>query len=292
MARVTAKSRVGSVTVRAASGGATTVKFQIASASAAGSIVYWAADPGSYWNQNVDTQNDATSILRGFKVGEEGVVDPLILSKVQQPSRDMGFNVRKPTCIGCHSATPDPGFVSFVDNWPWGSAIAGVQSDNEGAQLPSLSVGGLAALNKPWTGPATFSSQNWQTNKRMVTTSAETSEFASGANDTSTPAKLVWYNLDSPAPPITTQIGPNQQPVGQLTAGNYGIIDRGADNARGAAFATKPSGLAPATLAWYRASKSNAKRSSPTKKRASSKAVAAEDYRYDQRVDPYLAHNN
>ncbi len=230
-----------SVTVRAASGGATTVKFQIASASAAGSIVYWAADPGSYWNQNVDTQNDATSILRGFTVSEEGVVDALLLSQVQQPSRDMGFNVRKPTCIGCHSSTPDSGFVSFVDNWPWGSVIAGVTKDNvgTGAELPNLSVGGLAALNKPWTGPATFSSQNWQTDKRiMVTTSAETSEFASGANDTTTPAKLVWYNLDSSAPPITTQIGPNQQPVAQLTAGNYGIIDRGADNARGAAFAT------------------------------------------------------
>lgn len=109
-----------SVTVRAASGGATTVKFQIASASAAGSIVYWAADPGSYWNQNVDTQNDATSILRGFTVSEEGVVDALLLSQVQQPSRDMGFNVRKPTCIGCHSSTPDPG---SCHSWTTGRGV-------------------------------------------------------------------------------------------------------------------------------------------------------------------------
>ena len=228
-----------SVTVRAAGGGATTVKLQIASASAAGSIVYWAADPGSYWNQNVDTQNDATSILRGFTVSEEGVVDALILSKVQQQGRAMSANVRKPTCIGCHSATPDTEFVAFVDNWPWGSVIAGVKSDNEGAQLPNLSVGGLAALNKPWAGPATFSTQNWQTGKRiMVTTSAGSSETTPWSNDTATPAKLVWYNLDSPAPPTLTSLGPDQQPIAQLTAGNYGIIDRGADDARGVAFAT------------------------------------------------------
>ena len=226
-----------SVTVRAAGGGATTVKFQIASASAAGSVVYWAADPGSYWNQDVDTQNDATSILRGFTVGEEGVVDALLLSQVKQPSRAMSANARKPTCIGCHSATPDSGFVSFTDNWPWGSVIAGVQKDNVGDQLPDLSVGGLAALNKPWSGPATFSSQNWQTGKRiLVTTSAETSEITPWTNDTATPAKLVWYNLDSPAPPTLTSLGPDQQPVAQLTAGNYGIIDRGANNARGVAF--------------------------------------------------------
>jgi hypothetical protein len=230
-----------SVTVRAASGGATTVKFQIASASAAGSIVYWAADPGSYWNQNVDTQNDATSILRGFTVGEEGAVNALLLSQVQQPSRAQSANVRKPTCIGCHSATPDSGFVAFMDNWPWDSVIAGVTKDNvgTGAELPSLSVGGLADLNKPWAGPATFSSQNWKTGKRiMVTTSAESSETTPWSTDTATPAKLVWYNLDSDAPSTLTSVGANQQPIAQLAAGNYGIIDRGADNARGAAFAT------------------------------------------------------
>ncbi len=228
-----------SVTVRAASGGATTAKFQIASASAAGSIVYWAADPAAVGNQSVDTQNDATSILRGFTVGEEGIVDALLLSQVQQSSRTMSANIRKPTCSGCHSATPDSGFVAFVDNWPWDSVIAGVKADNVGDELPDLSVGGLADLNKPWTGPAAFSSQNWQTGKRiMVTTSAESSEQMPWNNDTATPAKLVWYNLDSDTPPTLTSVGPDQQPIAQLTAGNYGIIDRGADDARGAAFAT------------------------------------------------------
>jgi hypothetical protein len=228
-----------SVTVRAAGGGATTVKFQIASASAAGSIVFWAADPSAVGNQNVDKQDDATSILRGFTVGEEGLTTALLLSEVQQPSRAQSANVRQPTCSGCHSATPDSGFVAFVDNWPWDSVIAGVTKDKVGARLSSLSVGGLAALNKPWAGPATFSTQYWQTDKRMmVTTSAESSEITPWSTDSSTPAKLVWYNLDSPAPPNLQTVGANQQPIAQLTAGNYGIIDRGADDARGAAFAT------------------------------------------------------
>jgi hypothetical protein len=227
-----------SVTVRAASGGATTVKFQIASASAAGSIVYWAADPSAVGNQAVDVQNDATSILRGFTVGEEGLTTALLLSQAKQPSRTMSANVRKPTCSGCHSATPDSGFVAFVDNWPWNSVIAGVKKENVGDQLPDLSVGGLADLNKPWAGPATFSSQNWQAGKRiMVTTAAESSETMPWNNDSVTPAKLVWYNLDSAAPPTLTSVGPDQQPIAQLTASNYGIIDRGADDARGVAFA-------------------------------------------------------
>jgi hypothetical protein len=69
----------------------------------------------------------------------------------------------------------------------------------------------------------------------MVTTSAESKEFAAGANDTDSPAKLVWYNLDSDTPPLVTSVGPQQQPIAQLSAGNYGVIDRGTD-ANGVAF--------------------------------------------------------
>ncbi len=133
-----------SVTVRASGGGATTVKFQIASASAAGSIVFWAADPSVVGVQNVTTVQDTTSLLRGFTVGEEGTVVTLKFSQVKQPSKEQSYNNRTPTCIGCHAATPDNGFVAFVDNWPWNSVISGIKSDNVGAELPSLSTGGLA----------------------------------------------------------------------------------------------------------------------------------------------------
>ncbi len=227
-----------SVTVRMASAGAATVKFQIASASAAGAIVYWAADPTAVGNQNVTTVDDSTSFLRGFSVGEEGVADTLKFSQVQQPSRDQSAKKRTPTCIGCHSATPDDGFVAFVDNWPWNSVIAGVKPENVGNQLSNLSVGGLADLNKPWAGAATFSRSAWQDGKRiMVTTSSEQNEQLPWSTDNKQPAKLVWYNLDSSAPPVLTTVGTDQQPIAQSSAGNYGVIARNGDS-NGVAFPT------------------------------------------------------
>jgi hypothetical protein len=227
-----------SVTVRIAGGGATTVKFQVASASAAGSIVYWAADPTAVGIQDVTTVQDTTSFLRGFSVGEEGVADTLKFSQVKQPSRDQSAKKRTPTCIGCHSATPDSGYIAFADNWPWNSVIAGVKSGIVGDQLPNLSVGGLADLNKPWAGASAFSSSVWQDGKRMmVTTSAGQNEQTPWSTDNKQPAKLVWYNLDSPAPPTLTTVGVDQQPIAQMSANNYGVIARDGDS-NGAAFPT------------------------------------------------------
>jgi hypothetical protein len=226
-----------SVTVRAAGGGATTVKFQIASASAAGSIVFWAADPSAVGNQNVTTVQDTTSMLRGFTVGEEGTVATLKFSQVQQPSKDQSYNNRTPTCIGCHSSTPDPGFVAFVDNWPWASVIAGVKPDNVGARLANLTPGGLTALNKPWAGAPTFSAAFWQTGQRMmVTTAAEQTDtlpWGTNGNDDVQPAKLVWYNLDGPQPTQSVGQGPVCSPGQQ-----YGVIARNGDPNPGTAFPT------------------------------------------------------
>jgi len=225
------------VTVRAAKGGATTVKFQIASANAAGSIVFWAADPAAVGNQNVTTVQDTTSLLLGFSVGEEGSSPALKFSQVKQPSRDQSYNKRTPTCIGCHAATPNKGYVAFIDNWPWNSVIAGVTPDIVGDELPDLSDGGLAALNKPWAGPATFSGAYWQTGSRMmVATAAGSDESQPWSTDDKLPAKLVWYNLDSPAPPALQNVP--QGPVAQVSAGNYGIINRNGDPNAGVAFPT------------------------------------------------------
>lgn len=222
-----------SVTVRSVNGGATTVKFQIASASAAGSIVFWAADPSAVNNQDLTKAADTDSMLKGFSVGEDSTVDALKLSQVQQPSKEQSYNNRKPVCMGCHAATPDPGFVAFVDHWPWNSVISGVKADNVGAQLGNLSVGGLSALNKPWAGPATFATQFWQTgDRRMVTTSAEQNDLTPWETDDKLPAKLVWYNLDAPVPDPTPSVG--QGPVAQLGK-QYGVIARNGDS-NGVAF--------------------------------------------------------
>jgi WD40-like Beta Propeller Repeat. len=221
------------VTVRAAGGAATAVKFQIASASAAGNIVFWAANPAAVGNQDVSTAKDTDSMLKGFSVGEDNTVDALKLSQIKQVSMAQSFNKRSPTCMGCHSATPDKGFVAFNDNWPWNSVIAGVTADNTGAALTNLSGGGLAALNKTWAGGAAFSSAFWKTgNRMMVTTSAQSRDDQPWSTDNKLPAKLVWYNLDSPQP--TTKLNDGYQCVpGQ----QYGEIARNGDS-NGVAFPT------------------------------------------------------
>lgn len=220
------------VTVRSSSGGATTTTFRIAPASAAGSIVFWAARPDNVGNQNLAAMTDEDSYLAGFKVGEEGWVTALKMSVVKQPSRkDDGHTARKPQCIGCHAATPDSGYVGFVDHWPWNSVIANVTADNMGAELPNLSDGGLADLNKPWAGMPAFSKAFWKDgNRLMVTTSAQQSDDAPWSTDHFKPANLVYYNLDSAAP---TQVnGQTFARAGQ----QYSVIPRKGDPHNGAAF--------------------------------------------------------
>jgi hypothetical protein len=96
------------VTVRAANGGASTVAFQIASAGATGSIEFFSADPLAVGNQGMAHVKDTDAFLQGFAVGEDSTVDVLEHSQVQQTSRDQAYQVRKPVCMGCHAATPDP----------------------------------------------------------------------------------------------------------------------------------------------------------------------------------------
>ena len=222
------------VTVRAAGGGATTAKFQIASANAAGNIVFWAADPAAAGNQNIDvTPPDTDSMLKGFSVGEDNTVDALLLSQVQQPSMAQSFNKRTPKCMGCHAATPDKGYVAFVDHWPWNAVISNVTKALVGTQLTNLNGGGLAALNKPWAGASTFSAPFWQSgDRRMVTTSAQSSDSTPWSTDDKLPAKLVWYNLDSPTP--STKVNDGYQCV---PGTQYGVISRNGDS-NGAAFPT------------------------------------------------------
>jgi hypothetical protein len=197
-----------SVTVRAASGGATTVKFQIASASAAGSIVFWAADPFgrgySECDQRARRRDLASARIQRWRGRNRRDLEVLA---GQAASREQSYNVRKPTCIGCHSATPDPGFVAFVDNWPWDSVIAGDQvRQRRGPSFPALTpgrtrstqqtVGRRADLLEPQSGKPG--------SRMMVTTAAQQDDmkpWGSNGNDDWQAAKLVWYNLDSPSDP-------------------------------------------------------------------------------------------
>ena len=92
----------------------------------------------------------------------------LQIRQVQQASAGQEGTRRRVRCIGCHVATPDDGFVAFVDDWPWNLAIAGVKPGIVGQPLPGLTDGGLAALNLPWGGMMAFSRAYWAPGKRLV----------------------------------------------------------------------------------------------------------------------------
>ena len=223
------------VTVRAASGGESATKFQIAPVAASGSMVFWAVQPQEVGRDVSGTDEDYASELRGFSVGEESTVPVLKIRQVQQPSSD-GNGKRRVRCIGCHAATPDDGFVGFVDDWPWNLAISGVKATNVGAPLPGLSAGGLAALNLPWGGMMAFSKGAWRTGRRLVLLASSLQNYQQPAEDNAAPGKLVWYNLDAPAPmadPLADPALPT--PPGALTPGvQFGEVARDGDP-RGAA---------------------------------------------------------
>jgi hypothetical protein len=220
------------VAIREVSGATSRVSFRIAPAAADGSIVYFAAAPARVGNMSLAAITDQDYFLAGFSPGEEGVVTALKMSTVKQPSRQQSWNQKRTAqCIGCHVATPDSGYLAFVDHWPWNSVIANITPDNVGAPLPNLGDGGLLALNKPWAGMPAFSKAFWDGTRRyMVTTSSQRSDDSPWSTDNREPAKLVYYDLNSAAPAaVNGQIVPRQ---GQ----QYFVIARNNDPHFGAAF--------------------------------------------------------
>jgi hypothetical protein len=197
------------VTVRAQNGGESRSTFSVAPVSVGGSMVFWAVKPDEVGRDLTGPDDEYDSELRGFSVGDEGTVSVLRAKQVQQPSKDEVGTVRPVKCIGCHAATPDDGFVGFIDDWPWNLAIAGVKPGNTGAPLPGLADGGLAALNLPWGGMMAFSKAFWNPGRRLVVLASSLQSYAMpdvGGNDQ--PGKLTWYNLDAAGPlTVDQQVG-------------------------------------------------------------------------------------
>ncbi len=221
-------ARGGNVTVqvRVPGGGTSKARFGISNVEASGSMVFWAAKPAEVGKMPTDPTVENDSELRGFAVGDESTVVALRIPDIEQPSRTQGGEPRKPRCIGCHVATPDGQYVAFTDHWPWNSVIAGVKPDVRGKPLPSMSQGGLSALNRPWGGMMAFSNRHWTTGDRtMVVSSSLQNPMAPWATDNNKKAELVWYNLDSPAP---------MDPKFTVRGVQFGVIAREGDT-RGAA---------------------------------------------------------
>jgi hypothetical protein len=203
-----------SVTIRAAAGGEATIKFQIAPVSATGSMVFWSVKPDEVGRGlNPTNPNDTyASELRGFAVGDESTVSVLKPGQVMQTSSDEAGIKRHVRCIGCHVATPDDGYVAFVDDWPWNLAVAGVKPGIVGQSLPGMSQGGLAALNMPWGGMMSFSKAQWNPGKRLVVLASSLQDYMRPwTTNAKNVAKLVWYNLDAPPPDMTGYPAPGAQ---------------------------------------------------------------------------------
>jgi hypothetical protein len=201
-----------SVEVRTAGGGATTIKFQVAPVGAGGSMVFWAANPMAPPITNREEVTDTTTLdmeskLVGFTVGDEGTVDVLHISQVQQPSRGLAQDNEKPwpvRCIGCHVGMPDSKFVSFLDCFPWRGIAASVAPMMTGAVNPNITPGGIEVLRQAGLGIQAYSPAHWSAGDRIVITSYANKsgpmhQDASGAPFNPTP-RLAWLNLEAPPP--------------------------------------------------------------------------------------------
>ena len=207
------------VTVCGATGGSSTTHFNVAPVGASGSMVFWAANPASADIDQHACQTSLTALclqaaqLLGFSVGDESTEPVLTIGQVAQPSRTDSGNPAPVTCIGCHSATPDKGFVTFADSYPWRTATASVQGPaglvTSGGAYPTVTPAGLAALLQPGWGPFSFSLNKsdtnplWQPGMRIGVGSLGLKDplaqpdHGNGPDRNDSP-HLAWFNLEAP----------------------------------------------------------------------------------------------
>lgn len=202
-----------SVTVQLPSGGATTVRFQIAPVGAGGSLVFWAANPTAA-NKDPVQALPTDSDLQGFAVGDEKTTEALNTANLkQQVFLQDGSNTHTPVCIGCHTGTPDGNYVAFDDAWPWSAAFAGVKPDISGQALPgylgyncttpgtsSTCSGSKTFVQYPWAGPLAFSPAHWTTGDRIAIVASQLapSDLTTPWNtDDKLPGNLVWIDTES-----------------------------------------------------------------------------------------------
>jgi len=243
------------LTVRASTGGESSVKFRIAPAEVAGTIVFWhttqyKAAPG-------------TSALYGFRPGDEGVVSALtpeqITTKMMgasgQPSSEngrSGATAGTAICVGCHTSTPDGMAVTTTDDWPWNVAVSNIDSSKGTVgTLPSfVTTAGMVMANTSWQGVTSFSRDDWTAgNRRYVgswaprTISTDPGQvwqiWAGNASETMTKTGqdwLIWVNLASTAnvpAPTGTNSGQVFPAIVSAQGDLWGIIARNGDT-RGA----------------------------------------------------------
>ena len=241
------------VTVQTPAGGSTSVKFQVAPVGAAGSMVFWAANPAAARKMNVESMSQNAlvddSMLMGFNVGDETAVPTLKIDQVKQPVTLQDGRTQGSHCIGCHTATPDGNYVAFVDAWPWSAAFAAVKPGMVGAALPGFSGGPCddwntctqpkTFLQYPWNGPMTFSPAHWSlddSGERIAIISTQvqdiTMPWGPPVGPNWQPGRLAWVDVRSTATMMTgRQSDPKQGEA-------FGFLARNGDPHPAAAFPT------------------------------------------------------
>jgi hypothetical protein len=159
--------------------------LEIAPVGAPGTIVYWAI---------VDGQG-GTGVLKGFRIGDESVLEVLTGTQVQVNPAPTGNRA----CIGCHASTPDGLNVGFSSEWSnYSNSIATIGQDaGTAGGVPSfLTTDASAALAK-LNGIPTYSRGHWQPGERI--------SLLSDSGD------LHWVNLEASGAQTTGVVprGPN-----------------------------------------------------------------------------------
>jgi hypothetical protein len=145
--------------------------LEIAPVAAPGTIVYWAIVNGE----------GGTGVLKGFRIGDESVIDVLTGTQVQANPAPAGNRA----CIGCHASTPDGLNVGFSSEWSnYSNSIATIGQDaGTAGGIPSFlttdASKALASLN----GIPAYSLGHWQPGERMA--------LLSDSGD------LHWVNLEA-----------------------------------------------------------------------------------------------
>jgi hypothetical protein len=184
--------------------------FTIAPVGASGTMVYWSTKGST----NGTPSNDDT-LLSGFAVGDESVVQVLTpdqaANKPTLPVMDGAMH----HCIGCHTSTPDGSYVSYNDGYPWGIVLASGEPDAQGIvgqSPPFLAVGGFHAITQPWTGISTYSAAHWAPGDHIMVAPLGSCAGAVCAkdqgDDTDQQSGLAWFDLESTTPgasPATLQ---------------------------------------------------------------------------------------
>jgi hypothetical protein len=183
-----------------------TVHFTIAPVAANGKLVYWSTSGTTYFNgQPTGTE----TVLNGFAVGDEGVVEVLrpyngSTSQVAMQTYDQGLNKRPVKCIGCHTSTPDGSYIAFNDFYPWGAVLAsGTAPAGSAPPTSILGAGGLNAITQPWVGITSFSKMHWAAGDHIMVAGLGTCGLTpcgrGSGSDMDQQSGLAWFDLENTA---------------------------------------------------------------------------------------------